>query len=355
MLGMFLVVPIFAKVVAALPGDQGWAGLALGAYALAQALLMIPFSLAAGRRSMATVTCIGMGTFCLGSVAAALASSVGELIVARAIQGAGAVSGVAMMVLESQDGANGSRAAGDVATISFALSLVLGPLVYGVGGFSGISWMLAIAAAGLTIGAAVTLPRTSATSPVTADSLAKPGVAALWGWGLHGLTVLAHLALMAAFATISSRVLHATSNPWLQSCTYALAFACAVLVCSGVERSTQDKKTRAGIGMLMTGLSCAWLIAPVPYWPQLPFGPALVGSLCGFRILSRALPQLTFAVPGRQDLKAGIYSTAQTAGLFAGAVAGSVAGKTTIQVCAGVCIGLAVALLHPLVLPSTRQ
>ena len=94
MLGLFLVLPVFALHARQLPGgdDPAWVGFAFGAYGLTQALLQIPYGAASDRFGRKQVITVGLLVMAAGSVLAAMADTVAMLAVGRTLQGAGAVS-----------------------------------------------------------------------------------------------------------------------------------------------------------------------------------------------------------------------------------------------------------------------
>ena len=92
LLGLFMIYPIFAHYARALPGaSPQMIGLALGAYGLTQALLQVPLGMLSDRFGRKTVISIGLAVFGLGSVVAALATSIEGVLLGRVLQGAGAV------------------------------------------------------------------------------------------------------------------------------------------------------------------------------------------------------------------------------------------------------------------------
>lgn len=102
MLGMFLVLPVLALYAHNLPGAENnkmLVGLALGMYGLTQALLQLPLGMASDRFGRKNVIYLGLVVFALGSLLAASATSLEMLVVARAIQGAGAVSAAVTALL----------------------------------------------------------------------------------------------------------------------------------------------------------------------------------------------------------------------------------------------------------------
>lgn len=94
MLGLFLILPVFAEYARHLPGgeDRAAIGLAIGIYGLTQAVLLIPFGAASDRFGRKPVIVAGLGLFVLGSLVAAFAPDLHWLTWGRALQGAGAIS-----------------------------------------------------------------------------------------------------------------------------------------------------------------------------------------------------------------------------------------------------------------------
>ena len=97
MLGLFLILPVFALYAEHLSGVTPLlVGLAIGAYGLTQALLQIPFGMLSDRIGRKPVIVGGLLVFALGSVVAAQGDSIWVVIVGRAIQGSGAIAAAVM-------------------------------------------------------------------------------------------------------------------------------------------------------------------------------------------------------------------------------------------------------------------
>ncbi|MEK7738124.1 MAG: MFS transporter, partial [Pseudomonadota bacterium] len=94
MLGLFLILPVFAVYAQTLPGGDNLAlvGFALGAYGLTQALLQIAFGIASDRYGRKPVIVFGLLLFAAGSLIAALAPDIWWMIGGRVLQGAVAIS-----------------------------------------------------------------------------------------------------------------------------------------------------------------------------------------------------------------------------------------------------------------------
>ncbi|MEI7786802.1 MAG: MFS transporter, partial [Betaproteobacteria bacterium] len=104
MLGLFLVLPVFALEAARLPGgdDPARVGLAMGIYGLTQGLLQIPFGMASDRYGRKRVIVFGLLVFALGSFIAMASSTLAGLTLGRAVQGAGAISAAVTALLADQ-------------------------------------------------------------------------------------------------------------------------------------------------------------------------------------------------------------------------------------------------------------
>ena len=93
MFGLFLVLPVFSLLAQELDGATPFSiGLAFGGYGLTQALLQIPFGIWSDRIGRKPVIMAGLFLFILGSLIAAFAENIYLMIVARLLQGAGAIS-----------------------------------------------------------------------------------------------------------------------------------------------------------------------------------------------------------------------------------------------------------------------
>jgi MFS family permease len=147
MLGLFIVLPVFAVAARDLTGGQDVAavGLALGAYGLTQACLQLPFGILADHWGRKPVIALGLVLFLAGSLVCALADSVDMMTWGRMLQGSGAISAaitalVADLTRDSQRSKAMAMVGGSIA-LMFALSLAIAPVIYGGIGLSGLFWL----------------------------------------------------------------------------------------------------------------------------------------------------------------------------------------------------------------------
>lgn len=152
MLGLFLILPVFAIEAAHYPGgtDAAMVGLTMGLYGLTQAMLQFLYGLASDRLGRKPVIIFGLLLFAAGSVVAALAPSLFWLAVGRAIQGAGAVSAAVTALLADQTRdvvrTKSMAMVGASIGLMFALSLVASPVLASWVGLPGIFTLTAVLA-----------------------------------------------------------------------------------------------------------------------------------------------------------------------------------------------------------------
>ena len=154
MLGLFLILPVFAVHAAGIPGGDNLTlvGLAIGAYGLTQACLQIAYGAASDRFGRKPVIVFGLVLFVVGSIVAALADSIHMIIAGRVLQGAGAISAavtaLAADLTRDQHRTKVMAMIGSSIGLVFALSMVAAPLLYAAIGMDGIFWLTAVLAFG---------------------------------------------------------------------------------------------------------------------------------------------------------------------------------------------------------------
>ena len=151
-LGLFIVMPVLALYAMSLKGADAFSvGVALGAYALSQIFLQIPFGKLADKYDKKIILVIGLSLLGLGSLVCAFSDNIYTLIFGRLLQGAGAIGGVIMAYMADLADEN-NRAKifarmGQFIALSFALSMILGPTIgakYGVDKLFLLTFILAL-------------------------------------------------------------------------------------------------------------------------------------------------------------------------------------------------------------------
>jgi MFS family permease len=148
LLGIFLMLPIFSAYAVRYPGASvALAGVAFGIYALVQSILQVPLGWASDRWGRKPVLVIGLAFFVFGSVGCALATDIYGLILARALQGTGAVGSVAFAALADltrpEVRTQAYTITGIAIGVSFMVGLLAGPFLAAQIGLNGLFYLLA--------------------------------------------------------------------------------------------------------------------------------------------------------------------------------------------------------------------
>lgn len=355
MIGLFMIMPVFALYGRELAGATPvLIGLAIGVYGLAQALLQIPLGLLADRMDRKKLILAGLLMFVGGGVVAALSDHIHGVILGRAIQGAGAISGVVMALLadltREEQRTKAMASIGASIGVSFGLAFVLGPWLAGLFGLHGLFWSTAVLGlAGMAV-CFWLVPRPVHHVAHTPASYGQQLRASLGHAELlrlnAGIFVL-HAVMTACFTVLPVLLLQngglpAARHGWVY---LPVLFGSFMAIVPAIIMAERRRKMRpvflSAIAILAAGLS---LLAGFhgSLW-------ALVGGMLvffvGFNLLEALLPSLVSKLcpPGGKGTAMGIYSSSQFLGAFAGGVLGGlVQAHYGVAVLFAVLAGLAV-------------
>lgn len=151
MLGLFLLIPVFTLYATQLSGSTPTLiGFALGSYGLAQGLLQIPFGIWSDKFGRKPIITLGLITFACGSLLGAYTDSIFGMILARVLQGSGAVGSVLIALLADLTPDNQRTKAmaviGMTIGTSFSLAMILSPLIANQFGLAGIFYLTVVLA-----------------------------------------------------------------------------------------------------------------------------------------------------------------------------------------------------------------
>ena len=330
MLGLFLVLPVLSLYAAELAGSQKslWIGWAMGAYGLTQACLQLPFGMVSDKWGRKKTIYIGMTMFIVGSFIAAAATSIEWLVLARALQGAGAISAVITALMSDliRDSVR-TRAMSMVGMsigLTFALSLVAAPLLVSVIGMSGLFVLTGVSMLLAMFAVYKYVPDPE--KIVSSNRLPALQVALqpqLWrlNFGIFAL----HAAQMALFISLPFLFLQMGIAQEAQWKVYApmVLFGMVLMVPVIIygEKKRKLKQTLLfAIGMMVV----AQTMLATKHDVVMVMTVALVIYAIAFNVLEAILPSMVakFAPAEQRGAAMGFYSTAQSIGLFIGGVAG---------------------------------
>ncbi|MGQ2980147.1 MAG: MFS transporter [Polaromonas sp.] len=341
MLGLFLVLPVFALEAARYPGgdDPARIGLAMGIYGLTQGILQIPFGMASDWLGRKKVIVAGLVVFALGSFVAAWAPDLTWLIIGRSLQGAGAISAAvtALLADTTRDEVRTKAMAlvGASIALMFALSLVVAPLLtaqIGLAGLFGLTGALALAGIAVIIWWVPPEPAQHVNRPRGSllEVLRHPALLRLDAgvFILHAV----QLAMWVAIPALLVQAGLASSSHWQ---AYLPAVLASFLVMGFTLFPLEKRGYLRGVFLAAVGLIAlvqfGLMAASLQGRPSLAgLGALLFLFFCGFNILEASQPSLASRVAPAHSRGAalGVYNTLQSLGFFAGGALGGWLAKT---------------------------
>ena len=366
MLGLFIILPVFALYAEHLPGGDNkmLVGVALGAYGLTQAILQIPAGLMSDRYGRKPVIYISLLLFALGSFIAAGAHDIYGIIIGRVIQGTGALNAAVMALAadltREEHRTKAMAMIGITIGVTFSLSLVLSPILYqaiGVPGIFALTGALALLAM-LVVVYVIPNPAitrfhsdTEASGKHFGEVLRNKELLGL-NFGIFTLHVILMSVFMQVPSVLRNNGLQAEQHWHVYLPVLLLAFLLMVPPIILAEKKALMKQVFVGaialavLGQLtlMLGQHSVWGVAA-----------ALLMFFTAFNILEASLPSLISKVAplAAKGTAMGVYSSVQFFGAFFGASIGGL----LLQYVGGnaVFVFVTVLLLLWLVVASTMQ
>jgi len=376
MLGLFLILPVFALYAEHLDGVTPMLiGLALGAYGLTMALLQIPFGMLSDRIGRKPVITAGLIIFAIGSVVAASSHDIWGVIFGRALQGAGAIAAAMMALLadltREEIRTKATAMIGMSIGMSFTVSLILGPWLDAAIGVNGIFWLTAVLAVGAIVVLHTAIP-TPEHSSIHRDAETIPAQlgAALRNIELLRLDIgilILHSIMTAMFIALPFVLrdqLHLPSlhHSWVYLPILVVAMALMVpMVIIAEKRKKLKPVFLAAIALI--AVSAAVLSMTHSGWIGVITG--LLLFFIAYNVLEATLPSLVsrIAPVDGKGTAMGVYSTSQFLGAFVGGAGGGMLlghfGVTGIFVACSLgailWLGLAYGMTPPRMLSATMM
>ena len=335
MLGMFIILPVFAFYAEHLPGGNNYTlvGVALGAYGLTQAILQIPFGWLSDRIGRKPVIYIGLLLFAFGSFIAASADNIYWVILGRIVQGSGAISAAVMALAadltREEHRTKAMAAIGMTIGTVFALSLIVAPGlnrligVPGIFAMTGILALLALIIVNKIIPTPLTCRFHSDTEVSTGrfqNVLHNPELLRL-NFGVFTL----HATLMALWLVVplSLRKAGLAADYHWQVYLPVLLVSMALIVPAIIYAEKRAKLKPVFVASVSVLLVSQGLLA-ITIDSISGMAIALLVFFTAFNLLEASLPSLISKISpvGAKGTAIGVYSSIQFLGAFTGATMG---------------------------------
>ncbi|MBC8212902.1 MAG: MFS transporter [Gammaproteobacteria bacterium] len=334
MIGLFMILPVFSLYATDYAGATPLLiGLAIGVYGLTQGLFQLPFGFLSDRVGRKKMIILGLLLFCAGSVVAALAESIQQIIFGRGLQGMGAIAAVVMALAadltREEIRMRIMAVIGMSIGVAFMVSMISGPILAASVGISGIFWITAVLAVCSILIVLFVTPNPQQQSFHRDAQLSVSDIGkVLANRELlrldFGVFVL-HMVLAATFVLFPLMMrdqLHVdVAEHWK---TYLSVFVLSILIMVPMiifaEKKSQMKP------MFLLGILCVGLaelgLSQFHAYPAIFL--MLMLFFAGFNFLEASLPSLVAKI-APADMKGtamGLFSTAQFLGAFAGGMLG---------------------------------
>lgn len=333
MLGLFMILPVFAVYATHLKGSTPeLIGMALGIYGLTQALLQMPMGFLSDRFGRKPIIALGLIIFALGSVVAALSTTIHGVILGRALQGAGAVGSTILALVGDlttpEQRTKAMATIGMMIAFSFIIAVVLGPLLNNWIGVSGIFWLTAVLGLLGIVVLYVVVP-----APEKLAQVLEPTASAFrrvlqdknllrFNFSIGAL----HAILTADFVVIPLAMHKIINLPpqhewWIYLSLLLLSF-CLMIPAIIIGEKRHKMKPILLIAVMTLGVSQLILLVSYQYLWGMILG--LLVMFTAFNLLEASLPSLvskTVSATSRGTAM-GVYSSCQFFGIFMGGVLG---------------------------------
>lgn len=337
MLGLFLLLPVLAPYVKGLEGSSPvLTGLAVGVYGLTQALLQIPFGYLSDRYGRKPIITFGLALYTVGSLLGAVAGSVWTMIVARLVQGFGAISSAAVSLaadlIREEVRTRAFAQIGASIGIVFVLSITLAPVIAGRFGVPFLFYLTAILSTLATLYILLLVPEPGKHEKEIEPSLGRIGqILGDRDQATLDLSVgILHALLVSIFTVVPIELIEMYHIPKPEHWKIYLPiilFSIAVMVPSTILAEKRGRiREIFFLGVALINLS---FLSHLLLKNFVGLILLLTFYFVGFHLLEPVMPSLLTKLSHRdmRGMSVGVYNTSQFVGAFVGGAMGGLSLK----------------------------
>ncbi|MGD8568350.1 MAG: MFS transporter [Gammaproteobacteria bacterium] len=335
MMGLFMILPVFALYAENLRGTTpALVGIAIGIYGLTQAALQIPYGMLSDHLGRKKVIAFGLLMFAIGSVVAAMADSIGGVILGRALQGGGAIAAAIMALTadltREEHRVSAMTTIGVSIGMAFMVSLIAGPLLDQWIGVDGIFWLTAVLSlCGIGVLYLVvpnpvhsSFHRDATSAPQQLGSVLRDPQLLRLDFGV----MILHMTLTATFVVLPLALRDVAKLPskdhWMVYAPVMLVSMAMMVPFVIIAESKRRLKEVFGAAILTLAMAEVVLVLEHNSIAGIVF--ALFLFFIAFNVLEATLPSLVAKMvsPDRKGTAMGVFSSSQFLGAFMGGMIG---------------------------------
>ncbi len=324
-LGLLLVMPFLAVFGKGLEGNTpGLVGFSIGVFGLTQAFLQIPYGNWSDRYGRKKMILIGLSINAIGLILGFFAHDIWMLILARAVQGAGAIGTVLFAWIgdriEPERRSRAMAYPGIFVGIASILSFIVGPVLHRFMSVNDIFLAIFILVIGVIIYIRITLPAhipAKRTGIKRKDILTVFRQRKVWGYLIAGVMMNYVLTSFFFLIPVHLELMDKTNLNWVIFVPTTLT-ALAFLRISSImaDRGRLTTVLVSGFSLLLASMAVLLLF-------KVTFISLIISAfffMAGFMSLNTTLPAAVTLLTGSEirGTVTGVYSTFQNIGSFIG-------------------------------------
>ena len=328
--GMMMILPVLPIYIKDFSGSVTSTGIVIGIYGIMQALLQLPLGFLSDRYGRRIILFVGLCLLMLGSLICYIATTVGALVIGRAIQGSGAIGSTLLATIADHTTKESRTLAmailGATIGLSFFLAILVGPIITVYFGFKMIFLLTALLSL-LALAFLYVLPENLSRVRDKSSSIVKNIKEVIKNTQLIRLDIsilMLHFVYTSVFVLIPTLLVQ-NYKVLLNSHSYFYASTLLVSLLLSIPMilfAEKYKRVKSALLSAVTSYSVLFILIHYPSEYFYLLALAMVLFFAGFTYMESVLPSIAskIASDNTRGTAMGIYSCFQFLGIFLGGV-----------------------------------